>query len=123
MALISHFDIELYQMDVKIIFFNGDMEEEVYIKQPEDFILKGNDHLVSRFKKSINWLKQASRQWYLKFHHVISSFDLIENIMDECIYYKVNGNKIIFLVLYVHNILLPSSNLSLFHEVKRFLSM
>jgi len=54
MALVSHFDIELYQMDVKITFLNGDMEEEVYMKQPENFILEGNDHLVCRLKKSIN---------------------------------------------------------------------
>ena len=62
MILVAHFDMELHQMDVKITFLNGDLEEEVYIKQPEGFISNGNDHLVCKFKKSICGLEQASRQ-------------------------------------------------------------
>ncbi|RVW22514.1 Retrovirus-related Pol polyprotein from transposon TNT 1-94 [Vitis vinifera] len=89
MALVAHFDIELHQMDVKTTFLNGDLEEEVYRKQPEEFITNGNDHIVCKLKKSIYGLKQASRQWYLKFHDVISSFGFIENVMDQCIYHKV----------------------------------
>ena len=67
-------------------------------------------------------LKQASCQWYLKFHNVISSFGFMENVMDQCIYHKVSGSKIIFLVLYVEDILLASRDLGLLHEAKRFLS-
>ena len=62
MALVAHFDMELHQMDVKIAFLNGDLEEEVYMKQPEGFITNGNDHIVCKLKKSIYGLKQASRQ-------------------------------------------------------------
>nr|CAN78017.1 hypothetical protein VITISV_002922 [Vitis vinifera] len=109
-------------MDVKTTFLNGDLEEEVYMKQPEGFITNGNDHIVCKLKKSIYGLKQASRQWYLKFHDVISSFDFIENVMDQCIYHKVSGSKIIFLVLHLDDILLASNDLGLLHEVKRFLS-
>nr|CAN65852.1 hypothetical protein VITISV_004965 [Vitis vinifera] len=90
-------------MDVKTTFLNGDLEEEVYMKQPEEFITNGNDHIVCKLKKSIYGLKQASRQWYLKFHDVISSFGFIENVMDQCIYHKVSRRKIIFLVLYTLN--------------------
>ena len=122
MALVAHFDMELHQMDVKTTFLNGDLEEEVYMKQPEGFITNGNDHIVCKLKKSIYGLKQASRQWYLKFHDVISSFDFIENVMDQCIYHKVSGSKIIFLVLHLDDILLASNDLGLLHEVKRFLS-
>ena len=46
MALVAHFDMELHQMDVKMDFLNGDIEEEVYMKQPESFISEENDHLV-----------------------------------------------------------------------------
>ena len=62
MALVAHFDMELHQMDVKTTFLNGDLEEEVYMKQPEGFITNGNDHIVCKLKKSIYGLKQASRQ-------------------------------------------------------------
>ncbi|RVW83861.1 Retrovirus-related Pol polyprotein from transposon TNT 1-94 [Vitis vinifera] len=90
--------------------------EEVYMKQPEGFSSSGGEHLVCKLKKSIYELKQASRQWYLKFHDVISSFGFVENIMDQCIYQKVSGSKICFLVLYVDDILLATNNKGLLHE-------
>ena len=61
MALVAHFDLELHQMDVKTAFLNGDLDEEVYMKQPEGFCLNEDSHLVCKLKKSIYGLKQASR--------------------------------------------------------------
>ena len=122
MALVAHFDMVLHQMDVKTAFLNGDLEDKVYMKQPEGFIANGNDHIVCKLKKFIYGLKQESHQWYFKFHDVISSFGFIENVMDQYIYHKISGSKIIFLVLYVDDILLASNDLGLLHEVKRFLS-
>jgi len=122
MALVAHFDLELQQMDVKTTFLNGDLEEEVYMKQPEGFPSSDGEQLVCKLKKSLYGLKQASRQWYLKFHNVISSFGFVENIMDQCIYLKVSGSKICFLVLYVDDILLATNDKGLLHEVKQFLS-
>lgn len=122
MALVAHFDLELQQMDVKTAFLNGDLEEEVYMKQPEGFPSSDGEQLVCKLKKSLYGLKQASRQWYLKFHNVISSFGFVENIMDQCIYLKVSGSKICFLVLYVDDILLATNDKGLLHEVKQFLS-
>ena len=109
-------------MDVKTTFLNGDLEEEAYMKQPEGFSSSDGEQLVCKLKKSLYGLKQASRQWYLKFHNVISSFGFVENIMDQCIYLKVSGSKICFLVLYVDDILLATNDKGLLHEVKQFLS-
>ena len=53
MALVAHFDLELHQMDVKTTFFNGDLEEEVYMKQPEGFCSDKDSHFVCTLKKSI----------------------------------------------------------------------
>ena len=122
MTLVAHFDLKLQQMDVKMAFLNGNLEEEVYMKQLEGFSSSGGEHFVCKLKKSIYGLKQASRQWYLKFHDVISSFGFVENIMDQCIYQKVSGSKICFLVLYVDDILLATNDKGLLHEVKQFLS-
>jgi hypothetical protein len=72
--------------------------------------------------KSIYGLKQASRQWYLKFNDTITSFGFKENTIDRCIYLKVSGSKFMFLILYVDDILLASSNLGLLHKTKEFLS-
>jgi len=93
MALVAHFVLELHQMDVKMTFLNGDLEEEVYMTQPKGFYSNNGAHLVCKLKKSIYGLKQASCQWYLKFHNVILSFSFFENNMDQYIYHKVMGVK------------------------------
>ena len=115
--------LRIEHMNVKNPFLNGDLEEEVYMKQPKVFSSSNGEHLVWKLKKSIYGLKQASRQWYLKFHNVISSFDFVENIMDQCIYHKISGSKICFLLLYVDDILLASNDKGMIHEVKQFLSI
>ncbi|CAL9098155.1 unnamed protein product [Musa textilis] len=122
LALVAHFDLELQQIDVKMTFLNRDLEEKVYMKQPKGFSSSVGEQLVCKLKKSIYDLKQASRQWYFKFHGVISSFGFVENPMDQCIYQKVSGSKICFLVLYVDDILLATNDKGLLHEVKQFLS-
>ena len=109
-------------MDVKTTFLNGNLEEDVYMDQPMGFIEKGKEHMVCKLKKSIYGLKQASRQWYLKFNDTIVSFGFKENTVDRCIYLKVSGSKFILLVLYVDDILLATNDLGLLNETKKFLS-
>jgi hypothetical protein len=75
-----------------------------------------------RLKKSIYGLKQASRQWYLKFDSTIRKFRFKENIEDNCVYTKFKNRKFIFLILYVNDILLASSDVNLLQETKKFLS-
>ncbi|GAB2268162.1 hypothetical protein Dimus_038698 [Dionaea muscipula] len=120
MALVAHFNLELHQMDVKTAFLNGDLHEEIYMLQPDGFI--EDDNKVCRLRKSIYGLKQASRQWYLKFNEVITSFGFLENTLDECIYMKISGSAFILLILYVDDILLASSNVLLLKDTKSLLS-
>ena len=61
--------------------------------------MKGKEHLGCRLRKSIYGLKQASRQWNLKFDQVIKKFGFKENDVDNCIYTKIKGGKFIILVL------------------------
>ncbi|RWR73399.1 Gag-protease-integrase-RT-RNaseH polyprotein [Cinnamomum micranthum f. kanehirae] len=121
MALVAHFNLKLHQMDVKTAFLNGNLEEEVYMEQPEGFIKQSEKKLVCKLKKSIYGLKQASRQWYIKFNCVITAFEFTENVVDHCIYLKISGSKFIILVLYVDDILLASNDLGIIHETKEYL--
>ena len=77
---------------------------------------------MCRLQKSIYGLKQASRQWYLKFHDVVTSLGFEENTVDSCIYLKISGRKFIFLILYVDDVLLASNDLGFLMDVKRMLS-
>ena len=78
--------------------------------------------MVCKLKKSIYGLKQASRQWYYKFHQVIISSGFEMNMVDDCIYHKFSGSKHIYLVLFVDNILIATNDIGMLHETKRFLS-
>ena len=62
MAIMTHFDLELYQMDVKIAFLNGDLVEDVYMSQPTSFEEVVKEHMVFKLQKSIYGLKWAFRQ-------------------------------------------------------------
>ncbi|WRX29200.1 Reverse transcriptase [Theobroma cacao] len=122
MALVAHYDLKLHQMDVRTTFLNGNLVEKVYMLQPEGFKKDGKDHFVCKLKKSIHKLKQASRQLYLKFDEVITSFGFVESKVDKCIYLKISKSKFIFLVLYVDDILLANSDLRMLKETKKLLS-
>ena len=96
MALVSHYDLELHQMDVKTVFLNGDLYENVYMTQPKGFVVKGKEHMGCRLRKSIYGLKQTSRQWYLKFDETIREFGFKENDEDNRVYAKSKSGKIYF---------------------------
>jgi len=53
MALVAHFDLELHQMDVKTTFLNGDIDETIYMVQPENFVSSNSKFMVCKLKKSI----------------------------------------------------------------------
>jgi hypothetical protein len=57
---------KLHQMDVKKTFLNGQIEEEVYIEKPEDFVMHNEKYHVCRLKKSLYAIKQAPCDWYDK---------------------------------------------------------
>ncbi|GJP82026.1 hypothetical protein CLOP_g12146, partial [Closterium sp. NIES-67] len=66
--------LDIHHMDVKTAFLHGDLEEELYMRQPPGF--DDGSHRVCRLKKSIYGLKQAPRQWYLKFDEALMDFGL-----------------------------------------------
>ena len=67
LGLAASLNLELEQLDVRTAFLHGDLDEEIYMEQPEGFEVSGKKNLVCRLKKSLYGLKQAPRQWYKKF--------------------------------------------------------
>ena len=109
-------------MDVKMTFLNGKLNEEVYMEQPEGFVLSGNENKVCKLVKSLYGLKQAPKQWHKKFDSVILSNGFKHNDTDKCIYGKVTKEYGVILVLYVDDMLIISTNMQGVIETKRFLS-
>ena len=80
---------------------------------PKGFVMEGKEHMRCRLKNSIYGLKQASRQWYLKFNETVRKFGFKENEADNCIYAKFKNEKFIFHVMYVYDILLARRSVRL----------
>ena len=114
-------DLELHLMDLKIVFLNGDLDEEIYIEQPVGFISQGQEHKVYRLLKSIYVLKQSLRQWNIQFYNIVTShkFQMIEE--DHYVYIKRSKDKFVILSLYVDDILTAGNNEYII-EIKGWLS-
>ncbi|KAL0430373.1 UNVERIFIED_CONTAM: Retrovirus-related Pol polyprotein from transposon TNT 1-94 [Sesamum radiatum] len=99
LAIASYFDYEIWQMDVKTAFLNGYLEEEVYMTQPKGFVNPQSPKKVCKLQRSIYGLKQASRSWNLRFDEAIKEFGFLRNPEEACVYKKLSGSNIVFLVL------------------------
>ncbi|KAL0462947.1 UNVERIFIED_CONTAM: hypothetical protein Slati_0182300 [Sesamum latifolium] len=104
-------------MDVKRAFLNGFVEEEIYIDQPEGFTTIGEEQKVCHLQRSYG-LKQASRSWNTHFDEVIRGYDYIKNEHDPCVYKKINGSSVAYLVLYVDDILLIGNHVKVLGDIK-----
>ena len=118
LAIAPYHDYEIWQMDVKTAFLNGFLEEEVYMSQPEGFVLEDRPNQVCKLKKSIYGLKQASRSWNIHFDVTIKEFGFIKNVDEPYVYKKTSGSAIVFLVLYVDGILLIGNDIPMYNQLK-----
>jgi hypothetical protein len=94
LAIAAYFDYEIWQMDVKTAFLNGNIEEELYMVQPEGFVNPKDANKVCKLQRSICGLKQASRSWNHRFEEVIKGFGFIQNTEESCIYKKMSGSSV-----------------------------
>ncbi|CAM8913335.1 unnamed protein product [Rhodiola kirilowii] len=110
LGLVAKENLHLQQMDVKIAFLHGDLDEEIYMKQPEGFEVKGKEKLVCKLKKSLYGLKHAPRQWYKKFDSFMKKAEFSRCEADHCCYIKRYKNSYIISLLYVDDILIAGAN-------------
>ena len=108
-------------MDIKIAFLNGFLKEELYMMQPEGFFNPKGANKVCKLQRSIYGLVQASRSWNIPFDKVIKAYGFIRTYGEACIYKKVSGRSIAFLILYVDDILLIGNDIEFLGSIKRIL--
>ena len=121
LAIAAHMDYEIWQMDVKTAFLNGRLAEDVYMSQPEGFVDPRNKGKVCKLLRSIYGLKQASRSWNQRFDQTVKRFGFIQNIDEPCVYKKEEQSKVVFLVLYVDDILLIGNDVPTLGATKAWL--
>ncbi|GJR40081.1 retrotransposon protein, putative, ty1-copia subclass [Tanacetum coccineum] len=120
-AIDAFYDYEIWQMDVKTAFLNGYLSEEVYMTQTEGFVNPKYPNHVCKLKRSIYGLKQSSRQWNKRFDDEIKKFGFTQNQDEPCVYLKASGSYVIFLILYVDDILIMGNHISMLQDVKSYL--
>ncbi|GJU21255.1 zinc finger, CCHC-type containing protein [Tanacetum coccineum] len=123
LALAAIHDLVIHQMDVKTAFLNGDLDEEIYMKQPEGFVVPGHESKVCKLKKSLYGLKQAPKQWHQKFDDVVLSNGFSLNQADKCVYSKFDASgKGVIICLYVDDMLIFGTDQDQVNKTKEFLS-
>ena len=122
LSIAAYYDYEIWQMDVKTAFLNGNLDESIYMVQPEGFVAQGQEQKVCKLLRSIYGLKQASRSWNIRFDTTIKSYDFEQNVDEPCVYKRVIDGKVVFLVLYVDDILLIGNDVRILSDVKSWLT-
>lgn len=121
MAMAVQFNLVIHQMDVTSAFLNGNLDEEIFMKQPENFIVQGKESYVCKLHKSIYGLKQSPRCWNTAIDDYLKSIGFVQATSDNCIYTASEGEMFIIAV-YVDDIILACKDLERITTVKNHLS-
>ncbi|MCO5574770.1 hypothetical protein L7F22_028561 [Adiantum nelumboides] len=123
LSLVAAKDMHLEQMDMDTTFLNGNLEEEIYMKQPQGHKVKGKEQMVCKLKKSLYGLKQGARKWYKKADDFMLKYEFTRCSLDHCVYTKkVDDKKHIILLLYVDDMLIAGDDMKDIQNLKTELS-
>ena len=106
-SLTTHHSWKIYQLDVKLAFLNGILEEEVYVEQLEGFVVEGEEDNVYRLKKALYGPKQAPRAWNSCIDNYFQGSGFVKCPYEHAVYIKKNAHgEILIACLYVDDLLL-----------------
>ncbi|GJT94284.1 retrovirus-related pol polyprotein from transposon TNT 1-94 [Tanacetum coccineum] len=109
LAFVAHMNMVVYQIDVKIAFMNGNLREEVYVSQPDDFVDPDNPNHVYKLKKALYGLKQASRAWYDMLSSFLISQDFSKGSVDPTLFIRKEGKELLLVQVYIDDIIFAAS--------------
>ena len=101
---------KIHHLDVKSAFLNGEINEVIYVKQPEGFLVKGKEGHVHRLKKALYGLKQAPRAWYFKLHACLLSLGFIKSEFEQSLYLKRSDGETLIVGVYVDDLIVTGSS-------------
>ncbi len=115
-------NMEIHQMDMKTTFFNGKLEDEIYMEQPQRFMHQGGEHLVCKLHKSLYGLKQCPRAWNQKLDAFIKSIEFMKSESNPSVYVAQVGDLKFFIVVYVDNLILVCNEQNKHLQIKEELN-
>lgn len=119
LAIIAQKGWQVFHMDIKSTFLNGFLQEEIYVEQLEGFVIKGQEDKVYLLKKALYGLKQAPRVWYNIINDHLLHLGFQKCLSEATLYAKHVGVDILIIFLYVGDLLMTRSNLTLIEEFKQ----
>ena len=109
----------LYQLDVKSAFLNGELQEEVFVDQPQGFLVKNKEDKVYKLKKALYGLKQAPRAWYSQIDSYFNEKGFTKSKSEPTLYVKKQGmSDILIAAIYVDDLLFTGNNEKLINEFR-----
>ena len=100
-------DMHIHQMDVVTAFLHGELDEEIYMKQPDGYVQDGQEHLVCKLEKSLYGLKQAPRCWNKVFTKYMESIGFRQSTADPCVFIR-SGDTLDVIAVYVDDLIVIS---------------
>jgi hypothetical protein len=121
-SLIATMGLKAVHMDVTTAFLYGQLDEEIYMAQPEGFEDTKSPTHVCRLKKSLYGLKQSPRQWNKEINDCFVQYGLEWCKIEPCIYYKRDGASIMFVAIYVDDLILAGNTPEDMEDLKNSLN-
>lgn len=116
LVVINHRNLLAQQMDVKSAFLNGILEEDIYMRIPEGF--ESKDDRVCKLNKALYGLKQVPLCWNNKFNEFAQEQQLRRSEYDPCLYIGSKQQTVVYLLIYVDDIILASNDPGKIMELK-----
>ena len=121
LALACHLEFKLYQMDVKTVFLNGLLKEDVYVAQPKGFFDPHFPNHVLYLKKALYGLKQAPRAWYDWLTQYLVSHGFTRGKAYQTFFIKKEDGELIVAQVYVDDIIFELTKDELAHSFSKLM--
>lgn len=118
LSLAVKHNLKVEHLDVVTAYLHGDLEEQIYMKQPEGFVIQGQEEKVCKLKKALYGLKQGGYAWNKKLNATLIKMNFVSSKVDQGVYIRKTNFKMIIIVTYVDDLLLLSNDVNLKNEIK-----
>jgi len=100
----------VHHMDVKSAFLNGDLKEEVYVRQPPGFAVAGEEGKVYRLRKALYGLRQAPRAWNAKLDTTLKKMGFTQSAHEAAVYRRGSGRTVLLVGVYVDDLIITGAD-------------
>lgn len=123
LALSVEFNLLIHQIDVTSAYLNGELQEDIYMAQPEQFIDQKHPNKVCKLKKALYGLKQSGRNWNEKLDNILKAIGFSRCVYDTCAYTMNKNNKINIIAVYVDDMIIACSDEKMLRDIKQKIAL